>query len=299
MSVAGQIDAAAPQFGAVMLVRRVFANMVVWIWSVLGTRRIRLGQHRPAWARPIRLLTGAAAAIALIAFAMLFLDTWMIVHQRALARWVVVAFENITDLGQSGWLLVPLGTVLVVLAAISSPAIGRFGQGLVASIAARVGFVFVAVALPGVLVTIVKRLIGRARPYTWETGGSLNFEPFRWSSDFASLPSGHGTTAFATAFAIGALYPRLRIPLWTLAAIIALSRVAVSAHYPSDVLAGALIGALGALVVRNWFAVRRLAFVVAPDRSVRALPGPSLGRLRKLGSRVMVRSQPTLPRARG
>jgi membrane-associated phospholipid phosphatase len=63
----------------------------------------------------------------------------------------------------------------------------------------------------------------------------------------------------------------------------------VSAHYPSDVLAGAIIGVLGALVVRNWFAVRRLAFVVMPDRSVRPLPGPSFRRLRALARRIVLR----------
>jgi membrane-associated phospholipid phosphatase len=288
MSVAGQVEVTTPRFGAAVL-RRIIGNLITWIWSAVGPRRIRLAQPRPAWARPARLMLGAAAAVGLIAVAMFFLDTWMITHQRTLARWVVVTFETITDLGQSGWLLAPLGTVLLVLALISAPAIGRVGQGLAASLAARVGFVFVAVALPGLIVTIVKRLIGRARPYAWETGGPLNFEPFRWSSEFASLPSGHGTTAFAAAFAIGALYPRLRVALWTLAGLIAMSRVAVSAHYPSDVLAGALIGTLGALVVRNWFAVRRLAFVVAPDRSVRVLPGPSLRHLRMLARRVMAR----------
>lgn len=286
MSIAGQVEAETPRSGVAMLVRRVITNLLTWIWCVLGPRRIRLAQPRPAWARPGRLLLGAGAAIALIAIAMLFLDAWVIAHQRGLARWVVVTFENITDLGRSGWLLAPLGAVILALAAASSSALGRIGQGIAASFVARVGFVFAAVALPGLIVTIVKRLIGRARPYSWEKGGTLNFDPFSWSVDFASLPSGHGTTAFATAVAVGALYPRLRIPLWTLAGIIALSRVAVSAHYPSDVLAGALIGALGALVVRNWFAVRRLAFVVAPDRTVRPLPGPSLRHLRMLARRV-------------
>jgi membrane-associated phospholipid phosphatase len=288
MSVVGQVEAEAPRLGAVV-VRRVVMNLITWIWSAISPRRIRAAQPRPAWARPGRLLLGATAIVLLIAFAMLFLDAWAITQQRTLGRWVVVTFENITDLGRSGWLLGPLGIIVATLAAISSPALGRMGQGFAASLVARVGYVFVAVGLPGLIVTIVKRLIGRARPYAWETGGPLNFEPFRWSSEFASLPSGHGTTAFATAFAIGALYQRLRLPLWTLAVVIAASRVAVSAHYPSDVLAGALVGALGALVVRNWFAVRRLAFVVAPDRSVRPLPGPSLRRLRAFGRRIVGR----------
>ena len=170
MSIAGQVEAEAPRSGVAMLVRRVITNLLTWIWCVLGPRRIRLAQPRPAWARPGRLLLGAAAAVALIAMAMLFLDAWVITHQRGLARWVVVTFENITDLGRSGWLLAPLGVVILALAAVSSPAIGRIGQGLAASLATRLGFVFAAVALPGVIVTIVKRLIGRARPYSLGKG---------------------------------------------------------------------------------------------------------------------------------
>lgn len=288
MSIAGQAQPGAPHFG-VLVFRRAGANLLGWIRSAVSLERVRMAQRRPAWARTSRLLSGAAAAVAVIGIAMLFLDSWAITHQRTLAPWVVLAFENVTDLGQSGWLLGPLAIVIAALAVVSSPAMGRMGQGVVGSIVARLGFVFIAVGLPGLVVTVVKRLIGRARPYTWETGGAFHFNPFGWNVDFASLPSGHGTTAFAAAFAIGALYPRLRVALWTLAGIVALSRVAVSAHYPSDVLAGALIGTLGALVVRNWFAVRRLAFVVSPDRSVRALPGPSLRRLRRLAQRIVAR----------
>jgi undecaprenyl-diphosphatase len=62
--------------------------------------------------------------------------------------------------------------------------------------------------------------------------------------------------------------------------LIAISRVAVGAHYPSDVVAGAVVGVLGALVVRNWWAVRRLAFAVGPDGTVRTLPGPSWRRIK-------------------
>ena len=44
-------------------------------------------------------------------------------------------------------------------------------------------------------VAIVKRFIGRVRP---SSAGPFAYEPFHWRPDFASLPSGHTTTAFAT-----------------------------------------------------------------------------------------------------
>jgi undecaprenyl-diphosphatase len=268
------------------LLRRTATNFANWAWSMISPRRIRPGQRWPITARPIVLLSGAGLAVVLIVLTMLLIDSHAIMEQRLLAPGFVKAFASITDAGQSGWVLGPLAAAIVAAAVISAPALGRTSQLVLASLVARAGFLFMAVAVPGIVVTIVKRFIGRARPYLFESGGPFVFEPFRWDPNYASLPSGHTTTAFATAFAIGALYPRLRWPIWILAAVIAASRVIVSAHYPSDVLAAAVVGVLGAIAVRNWFAMRRLAFHVTADRRVEALPGPSWARLRRLAHRI-------------
>jgi undecaprenyl-diphosphatase len=286
VTIASPINAAPANAGFAVLKRTVI-NIVLWAWSMINFARMGPDRPRPAWTRVSRLLLGAALAVALVILAMFAVDGVAISQQRHLPGWAVAAFESITDLGRSGWVLTPLAAAIVVLAAVSSPALGRIGQLVLASVVARVGFVLVAIAVPGVVVTIAKRLIGRARPYSWEAGGAFSFEPFRWHVEYASLPSGHGTTAFAAAFAIGALYPRLRVALWTFAVLVAVSRVAVSAHYPSDVLAGAVIGLFGALAVRNWFAARRLGFMVLPDRSVRALPGPSWRRVKRVARRSL------------
>jgi membrane-associated phospholipid phosphatase len=82
---------------------------------------------------------------------------------------------------------------------------------------------------------------------------------------YASMPSGHATTVAAAAIAIGPLWPRVRPLMWLYALLIMFSRVVIVAHHPSDVLAGALVGAAGALVLRRFFAARRLAF--SPKRS--------------------------------
>ena len=82
--------------------------------------------------------------------------------------------------------------------------------------------------------------------------------------------------------AVGLIFPRARPALWIYAVVIAASRVIVSAHYPSDVLAGAAFGAFGAILVRDWFAVRRLGFYVGSDGAVRPMPGPSFGRIKRV-----------------
>src|SRR5262249_54399178 len=152
-----------------------------------------------------------------------------------------------------------------------------FANLAIVSLAVRLEFVFVAVAAPSLLVTIVKRLIGRVRPSAL---GPFAYVPFSWRPDYAGMPSGHSTSAFAAAIAIGMVWPRARPLLWIYAVVIAASRVIISAHYPSDVIASAFVAAAGALLVRRCFAQRRLAFVPAADGRVHPLPGPSWWRVK-------------------
>ena len=63
----------------------------------------------------------------------------------------------------------------------------------------------------------------------------------------SSFPSGHSTLAFTMATVAGHEYPKLRIPLYFCAFGTAFSRVYQGRHYPSDVIAGAIIGTLTGL----------------------------------------------------
>jgi len=67
--------------------------------------------------------------------------------------------------------------------------------------------------------------------------------------DDASFPSGHAGNAFAGATVLSRAMPALQPVWWTLAVLIAFSRIYVGVHYPADVIAGALAGAASAIVV--------------------------------------------------
>jgi undecaprenyl-diphosphatase len=248
-------------------------------WAAALIRRPAEGRARPfVWPAPGRLALWCALTIVAVAAAMWMLDPWAGTYRASLPPWFVLAGETISDLAKGDWVLLPFGAALIAIAAVASPALGRITYGVLLSLAARCGFVVLAIGLPGITVSVVKRLIGRARPGRFE-GSDLHFAPFSWSSSLASFPSGHSTTAFAAAVALGALFPRARAALFAYAALMALSRVVVAAHYPSDVIAGAVVGSCGALLVRVWFASRGLGFFISSAGRVERRRGPSRRRI--------------------
>jgi undecaprenyl-diphosphatase len=264
--------------------RRFGTNLMLGLAALTGAPRIKGKAIDHAY---LRLLAVAPAALIAIAAGMIFADADVAEAVKQMPRWIVEIFDVLTDLGRSGWFLVPLGGALVAIAALASPALAPIERRVLAAVAVRAGFLFVAIAAPSLFVTLIKRVIGRARPYVGAHADPFLYGPFAWRADYASMPSGHAATAFAAAVAVGVLWPWLRAPMLAYALIIAVSRVVLDAHYVSDVIAGAIAGTLGALIIRDWFASRRLGFAVGADGDVRAFPGPSWARIKRVARRLL------------
>jgi undecaprenyl-diphosphatase len=84
----------------------------------------------------------------------------------------------------------------------------------------------------------VKVAVGRDRPLIEE------HPPLARAPTELSFPSAHATSSVAAATALGRLAPSYRLPLYCLAGAICLTRPYLGMHYPSDVLAGVLLGAV-------------------------------------------------------
>ena len=192
--------------GAAIL-RRCLANVRTAL--AMLTRPARLHASWPWLSAPRRMAIAAGIGIAALLLVMVTIDAAAIRGVGHLPRWIISAFDDITDFGKSGWFLWPLGLLFLALAALP-PILTSFSQRVLAVIMVRVGFLFIAIAVPSLFVTIIKRMIGRARPMV---GGSLDpflYSPFIWRAAYAGMPSGHATTAFAALVAFGTLWPRSR-----------------------------------------------------------------------------------------
>jgi membrane-associated phospholipid phosphatase len=169
-------------------------------------------------------------------------------------------FRWITRWGESDWVLIPTfaGWLIAWLLSIVTrdklkAALGEF--------AALSGFIFAGVGFPGLISAILKRVFGRGRPETWTAEAPIAFRPFSWGNyDWQSFPSGHATTSFALAAVIALLWPRAFWVAIVLAATIAISRIILGQHYPTDITAGAVLGVLGAYAVRAFFVQRGWLF---------------------------------------
>ena len=104
----------------------------------------------------------------------------------------------------------------------------------------REGILILASLVIGTFVTLPMKLaIARPRPFV-TIPNTILFDKEAGSS----FPSGHAMRAFAFAFMGSKLRPRLTVPLYLFAVLIAFSRVYVGQHYPLDVLTGTLTGVL-------------------------------------------------------
>ncbi len=90
---------------------------------------------------------------------------------------------------------------------------------------------------------VVKPLIKRERPGNWEVERHQVRRPRT-----ASFPSGHASSAAVAATMLGDAVPRARPLWWSVAAVVALSRIHTRMHHASDVVVGAAVGRAIALV---------------------------------------------------
>jgi len=224
------------------------------------------------------LSAGLGAAIIVLMYA---IDAWEIAQMPKRGTPSLWWLRILTDFGKDEYVLAVLAALLIAVA-IVSPALRSIQRSLLLGLGTRLQFIFCAVAFSNLITEVLKYCIGRGRPFVGGEANVFHFSHFAGNPAYSSFPSGHATTAFALALAVSAVWPQARIAMAVYALIIAASRLVLLAHHPSDVVAGAMVGIVGAMFVRYWFAARRLGFAIQRDGSIVSLAGPSSGRLKRV-----------------
>lgn len=91
-----------------------------------------------------------------------------------------------------------------------------------------------------------KVLVGRSRPSLWFGDGTATWGPFGLSHEWWSWPSSHAAVAAALAMTATRLAPRFGMMFFALALLVMVSRIGLTAHWFSDVVAGAALGLIAA-----------------------------------------------------
>jgi undecaprenyl-diphosphatase len=153
--------------------------------------------------------------------------------QQRTGEWVRTLLALVSR-GGDGWVW---GSCALVLLLVDATGAG-FVTVLEMAVAAAIG-------LP--LYRVLKQRMARPRPCAAAGSGLVALVP---ALDLYSFPSGHTLHAVAFTAVILGHYPTLAWLLIPFSVLVALSRVVLGLHYPSDVLAGAALGSLLGLLPR-------------------------------------------------
>jgi membrane-associated phospholipid phosphatase len=269
---------------AVLESRNYFSRLLMLAWPSL-VQLVRSPSHSrraEAARRAARhvLLLAAVIGIAIIAL-MYALDAWEISQMPKRGSSGLWWMRILTDFGKDEYVLGALAVLLIAIAIIA-PAMRGIQRSLLLGLGTRLQFLFVAVLVPVIVGEVIKWAVGRGRPFVGGDANVFNISHFAGTQAYSSFPSGHSITAAALAFAVSAAWPKAKSAMIVYALIILATRLVLLAHHPSDVVAGALVGVVGAMFVRYWFAARRLGFAIHRDGTIVPLVGPSSGRLKRV-----------------
>ncbi|WP_343314412.1 lipid A 1-phosphatase LpxE [Brucella sp. BE17] len=131
--------------------------------------------------------------------------------------------------------------------------------------------VLVSIVIGSIPLELGKLAVGRARPFLFDEVGSAAFSPFRGEYLYESFPSGHSMMAGIMMASLWIFLPRWRGLSVPVCLLFCVSRLAAGAHYPTDIVAGCVVGFIATLWVARFMATRNIIFSLNQDR---AFPSP-------------------------
>jgi lipid A 4'-phosphatase len=221
------------------------------------------------WRRWLAFDLACAAAIGISA---VWIDIPLAVHFHAPDDRLTAWLRGISDLGLGAPWLIVSGAATILLVAIGRTPRFAVARERFAAWALVPGFVFLAVALSGLVADLTKILVGRTRPKLYFLDGSFAWTGLTGRADHWSFPSGHTANVTALVLALYFIWPRHAVAYGLFVALIALSRVGLGQHYLSDTIGGGWIAVLVTFYLRGVVLRRGLTFADAKAGVMAPLP---------------------------
>jgi lipid A 4'-phosphatase len=255
----------------------LYQAMIVASFPAAALRRLT-----PLYARPRHRLALCTALTALaVVMSIAFVDRPVAEFFHGQNGTLQAVFRFITQFGVStGWLI---GSALLWLGLRIASRRPRFAAlaGRLRAYSILALFFFMSIAVPGIIVDILKATAGRARPKLLFGSDEYFFSWGGLRSDYWSFPSGHTACAVSVAAALSLIWPRGRPVFIGFAILIAASRIIITAHFLSDVIMATFLAIIGVQWVRFVFA--QSGIPIEEARAGAFAPHPTLPWRERLG----------------
>ncbi|AHE67659.1 phosphatase PAP2 family protein [Legionella oakridgensis] len=123
---------------------------------------------------------------------------------------------------------------------------------------AQAWFLWLCVVIPSVICLLIKAALGRARPELLFYDGLYGFYGLKTHASFWSFPSGHSTTIMALVYGLSILFPRYGYAFIASGLTVAISRILLTNHYLSDVLAASYLALVEVGLLLCWLRHRNV-----------------------------------------
>ncbi|MBF0355237.1 MAG: phosphatase PAP2 family protein [Alphaproteobacteria bacterium] len=182
-------------------------------------------------------------------------------------------FKSITVLGDATGYLVVAAVALLILRTLAHSSLKTTHFQRYRAWGRSALYALLVMASSGILVNLLKFLIGRIRPRHLFEQGLYGFQPLNTDWGMNSFPSGHSQAIFAAMMALYFIYPRYDAAYLALAFLIALSRVMITVHYLSDTVMGAWLAIAAAVLWRRYYSAKGHDIQIRLKRDARLFPG--------------------------
>ena len=189
-------------------------------------------------------------ALAILPLVFFYLDSRFISWMRAIQKeksslyYFLESIDPVINVISHGTTLAIIACVLYITGKYTNKRLSETGKYLC------IGFL-----TTGIVVQILKHLFGRARPRFMD---DFLFIGPTLKGGYNSFPSGHTAEVFCFAYILARYFPRQKNLFFVYASIVALERTEDCSHFPSDVVAGALVGIIIGKLLFEIFKAKQL-----------------------------------------